>query len=240
MSHERPWENVDSTGIEFGEVLKSPTVDLGSPWDGADGQIAELHLSVGEGAELSNRKRAIVIEDPVWQRMIMHSMKQPNVEVGGFLLGSVWQELTESSSTASSSTATKGAYTEGVWIQDLIQAEFQESSAASLRFTHETWQAVARKHQASESPLAIVGWYHTHPNWGIFLSSMDEFICQNFFSDHQSVALVIDPQRKLAGCFEWDDAGKKMVKRSSVHLRVSQELAILRHEAKLESTHGFV
>jgi proteasome lid subunit RPN8/RPN11 len=40
----------------------------------------------------------------------------------------------------------------------------------------------------------MVGWYHTHPDWGVFLSSMDMFICDNFFNK-LDVAYVIDPWR---------------------------------------------
>ena len=47
----------------------------------------------------------------------------------------------------------------------------------------------------------IVGWYHTHPDFGIFLSDYDVFIHQHFFSGPGQIALVIDPVRKLEGVF---------------------------------------
>ncbi len=91
MSHDRPWEDVDSSGIEFGEVMKLPMVDMGSPWDGGYGTITPLHLSIGGDRDLSQRTRDVVVDDPVWQKMLLHAMATPQVEVGGFL----WEVLGE-------------------------------------------------------------------------------------------------------------------------------------------------
>jgi proteasome lid subunit RPN8/RPN11 len=51
----------------------------------------------------------------------------------------------------------------------------------------------------------IVGWHHTHPGFGIFLSRHDEFFHRNFFSQPWQVALVVDPQRGELGFFQWLD-----------------------------------
>ena len=50
----------------------------------------------------------------------------------------------------------------------------------------------------------MVGWYHTHPGFGIFLSGMDQFIHQNFFTQKWHIALVLDPIAKSGGFFCWD------------------------------------
>jgi hypothetical protein len=49
----------------------------------------------------------------------------------------------------------------------------------------------------------MVGWYHTHPDWGVFLSGMDMFICDNFFNKPLDVAFVIDPCRQERSFFQW-------------------------------------
>jgi hypothetical protein len=51
----------------------------------------------------------------------------------------------------------------------------------------------------------IVGWYHSHPGFGIFLSEHDLFIHKNFFSDPNQVAWVFDPHSDEEGCFVWED-----------------------------------
>ncbi|TXT17122.1 MAG: hypothetical protein FD138_4627, partial [Planctomycetota bacterium] len=53
--------------------------------------------------------------------------------------------------------------------------------------------------------LRIVGWYHSHPDFGIFLSDRDVFIQQNFFSGAGQIAFVVDPVRDAEGIFEWHD-----------------------------------
>ena len=50
----------------------------------------------------------------------------------------------------------------------------------------------------------MVGWYHTHPGVGIFLSGMDLFIHQNFFTQMWHVAYVLDPRARTSGFFCWN------------------------------------
>ena len=54
--------------------------------------------------------------------------------------------------------------------------------------------------------LDIVGWYHTHPDFGIFLSSHDLFIHRHFFAQTLQVAYVVDPIRQTRGFFQWRDS----------------------------------
>ena len=49
----------------------------------------------------------------------------------------------------------------------------------------------------------IVGWYHTHPGFGIFLSGMDLFIQNNFFNQPWQIATVYDPKAEEEGTFIW-------------------------------------
>ena len=60
----------------------------------------------------------------------------------------------------------------------------------------------------------MVGWYHTHPDWGVFLSGMDMFICDNFFNKKLDVAYVIDPCRGDRGMFQWTGDARHRVRRT--------------------------
>src|SRR5207247_9572037 len=51
--------------------------------------------------------------------------------------------------------------------------------------------------------MRILGWYHTHPGHGIFLSDMDLFIHKHFFNLPWHVAFVFDPQNQEEGLFAW-------------------------------------
>ena len=48
-----------------------------------------------------------------------------------------------------------------------------------------------------------MGWYHTHPGFGPFLSAHDRFIHENFFAHPRHVALVLDPVQHLVAVFAW-------------------------------------
>jgi hypothetical protein len=47
----------------------------------------------------------------------------------------------------------------------------------------------------------LVGWYHSHPGHGVFLSAYDEFIQAQFFPEEGQIAIVIDPQTGEEGVF---------------------------------------
>jgi hypothetical protein len=47
----------------------------------------------------------------------------------------------------------------------------------------------------------LVGWYHSHPGHGVFLSAYDQFIQNQFFPSEGQVAMVIDPQTGEEGLF---------------------------------------
>ena len=117
-----------------------------------------------------------------------HARSDMSVELGGVLLG--------------------GTYLDGegrpyVVISDMLAADHYESTRGSFKFTHETWAEITRQRQRLAPELAMVGWYHTHPGWGVFLSGMDLFICEHFFGKPLDVALVVDPCRGDRGMFQW-------------------------------------
>jgi proteasome lid subunit RPN8/RPN11 len=54
----------------------------------------------------------------------------------------------------------------------------------------------------------LVGWYHTHPRMGLFLSSHDIFLHNNFFPKPWQVALVVEPHSNVGGFFIKDKNGE--------------------------------
>lgn len=79
------------------------------------------------------------------------------------------------------------------------------SQRAQVTFTHEVWDEVLGKAEEQHPGSRIVGWYHSHPGFGIFLSDYDVFIHKNFFPDPAMVALVVDPRSGELGWFGWVD-----------------------------------
>jgi proteasome lid subunit RPN8/RPN11 len=93
-----------------------------------------------------------------------------------------------------------------VKVSESIRGEGAETRFAEVTFTHQTWAKINAEMDSKYISLSIVGWYHTHPDFGIFLSDRDRFIHEHFFSGSGQVAHVIDPIRQIEGIFVWWDA----------------------------------
>ena len=130
----------------------------------------------------------IFLHQRVNQSITQHARQNSEREVGGVLLGDVRRD-------------------EKGWIYVVVthalQAEFANETRGHLTFTHQTWLKIHRLRELQYPDKAIVGWYHTHPGWTIFLSPWDLFIHQNFFKQPWQIALVIDPSMDRAGYFVW-------------------------------------
>ncbi|MFX1258437.1 MAG: Mov34/MPN/PAD-1 family protein [Promethearchaeota archaeon] len=62
------------------------------------------------------------------------------------------------------------------------------------------------KRERKNDNLWIVGWWHSHPGFGCFLSSEDIATQQTFFPDTYQVALVIDPIKDEFNFFNLDNS----------------------------------
>ena len=70
-------------------------------------------------------------------------------------------------------------------------------------------EEINREHDETYPDLKMVGWYHSHPGFGVFLSGHDLFIHRNFFTAPWQVAFVTDPLGKASGCFTWNNGELK-------------------------------
>lgn len=120
-----------------------------------------------------------------------HALSDTSVELGGIVLG---KECVDDETGQPF-----------VWISESIEAKHYENTQASFTYTHDSWEEITRERDRRFPDLDIVGWYHTHPDFGVFLSSHDLFIHQNFFSQPLQVAYVVDPIRQTRGFFQWRD-----------------------------------
>lgn len=127
----------------------------------------------------------VSIEKKAYAEILVHAKDESDVEVGGFLLGKVKEDK------------------HGTWlhVQHTIRGEKLENQGAQVKFTHETWNLMYREKDKSYPGMDIVGWYHTHPGFDIFLSEMDKFIHDNWFSNPNQVAFVYDPHQGTEGFF---------------------------------------
>ena len=128
-----------------------------------------------------------------------HASSSMNREVAGVLVGPHPQKQPN------------GRYV--VQVTDVIVAEHTRMQGASVTYTPESWRYVNDKllEMYPDEECVIVGWYHTHPGFGIFLSNMDLFIHHNFFTQKWHIALVLDPVGKKSGFFNWDRSQSQMM-----------------------------
>lgn len=116
-----------------------------------------------------------------------HGKATPEVEICGVLIGNVYRDAS-------------GPY---LFIEACIRGDAADNHAAQVTFKAETWRKIQEVMDRDFPDGRIVGWYHTHPGFGIFLSGMDLFIQDNFFNLPWQVAFVYDPVGGDEGMFFW-------------------------------------
>ena len=123
----------------------------------------------------------IVCSDENMKELESHCFSETKVEVGGFLLGKIEDGKT--------------------LVNRVVKAKHTVSKSTQLTFTHQTWDAILDDIKKRNDGNDLVGWYHSHPNFGVFLSDHDQFIQNNFFKEDGRVTIVIDPIRGKRGWF---------------------------------------
>ena len=109
----------------------------------------------------------VVVWDHVFADLQRHAGTDTANEVAGLLLGTSTQE--------------PGGDVPVVVIEASLPARHVEAGSTHVEFSHDTWAAFHEEREAQHGGKRILGWYHTHPNIGLFLSSYDTFIHENFF-----------------------------------------------------------
>ncbi len=132
----------------------------------------------------------IFLHQRVNRLITAHAQQNRAREVGGLLLGDARQDE-------------QGRMY--VVVTHALRAEFAQETRGHLTFTQKTWLQLHHTRDQQYPDKMIVGWYHTHPGWTIFLSQWDLFIHQNFFREPWQIALVIDPSFDRAGIFVWQN-----------------------------------
>jgi proteasome lid subunit RPN8/RPN11 len=90
-------------------------------------------------------------------------------------------------------------------IHAVIPGDAAREARAHVTFTHETWNRIHAAIDKDFREFQIVGWYHTHPGFGVEFSTMDRFIQQNFFPAKTQVGFLTDPLGgEVALCFNGD------------------------------------
>jgi proteasome lid subunit RPN8/RPN11 len=125
------------------------------------------------------------IDNEVTRRIRQHARSHMTTEVCGVLIGDKRNGVVEVVASIEASNAAQGG--------------------THVTFTQDAWEMIYRVKDESYPEQRIIGWYHSHPGFGVFLSEHDMFIQRNFFSSPDQVAWVYDPHTDEEGCFGWID-----------------------------------
>jgi proteasome lid subunit RPN8/RPN11 len=142
----------------------------------------------------------VMIESELARKVRQHSRSSMKAEVCGVLIGKEEGSLTIVEACIPGANAAQGG--------------------AHVTFTQDTWEHIYQVKDKEYPDARIVGWYHSHPGFGVFLSDHDLFIHQNFFSSPQQIAWVYDPHTDEEGCFGWHEG--KILKIDDVAVRFGQ------------------
>ncbi len=137
-----------------------------------------------------------VFFDPkIHDRIAAHAAEKLSLEICGVLVGD-WHK------------DENGPY---VLINEAVRADKATSNAGDVTFTHDAWNEVNREMDTKFTDRKIVGWYHSHPSYGIFLSDRDRFCQDSTFNSPGQVAYVVDPVNGLEGVFCWRKGESKLL-----------------------------
>ena len=131
----------------------------------------------------------IILRQQAYLQILSHARSDLWHEIGGVLIGHVY------------------SFADQVYVEvtGALPARSAQSSAVHLTFSAETWMEMQRELEQQLSTERIVGWYHSHPGLGVFLSEQDTFIQRHFFSRPWQLAFVVDPIAWQARFFVWYD-----------------------------------
>jgi proteasome lid subunit RPN8/RPN11 len=126
---------------------------------------------------------SVHITSDVVRQIRQHARSSSKTEVCGVLIGSDASGITSIEACIAGVNAAQGG--------------------AHVTFTQDTWEHIYKVKDRDYPEERILGWYHSHPGFGVFLSDHDTFIHKNFFSAPHQVAWVFDPHSDEEGCFGW-------------------------------------
>jgi proteasome lid subunit RPN8/RPN11 len=111
-------------------------------------------------------------------RWVEKSLEEdPVPEVGGFLLGNHVLETNAAQYIVS--------------VEEFYEADkIDFNSPSELVFGHQILHEL--DDYLAQSPLILIGWFHTHPGHSPYLSKQDMTIHEVFFTDSEKIAIVLD------------------------------------------------
>jgi proteasome lid subunit RPN8/RPN11 len=160
--------------IRFGEPFEPPLPEEKPP-------PAYLLIPSRENRVRQTESFRVYIVETALDQIRQHVREDVRIESGGVLVGHPFRDFDDPTIT----------------FIVIVAAIRQDSNDRSVgHFTVSPREiAVARAEMEHKYPgLIPVGWYHSHPSHGLFLSSQDMAIMRSIYNASWNVALVVDPR----------------------------------------------
>lgn len=139
------------------------------------------------GQEPSDGEVIVFLSQLALKQIATHSYSDLEREVGGVLLGRAYH------------------YDSDIYldVRAAIPAVTADHGPVHFTFTADAWAQLHKERERRYPELDIVGWFHTHPDLGVFYSSDDVVVHSAAFTMPWHVGMVIDPLRKETSFFGW-------------------------------------
>ncbi len=137
---------------------------------------------------------SVFFTQPAFVRVCSLAGRDMDNEVGGALIGQ-WRIDKESGE-------------QFIVAEAVLPARHTRQGSAFLTFTQDTLVAFQEEQENRYPDKRIVGWFHTHPKMGVFLSDYDIWLHRHFFPEPWQVALVIEPCAQIGGFFVRSEDGR--------------------------------
>ncbi len=136
---------------------------------------------------------SVFLTQPAFVRICSLAGRDMDNEVGGALIGQ-WRIDHPSGE-------------QFIVAEAVLPARFTRQGSAFLTFTQDTLVALHDEQETRFPQKRMVGWFHTHPRMGVFLSDYDVWLHQHFFPEPWQVALVVEPHTQVGGFFVREEDG---------------------------------
>jgi proteasome lid subunit RPN8/RPN11 len=142
-----------------------------------DAVLSRLPFTTACAVALPSARTPKVLSSVKVMDGIFAHLQERSVEMGGLLLGAVYEGL-------------RGSDDLVIAVTDFARSTEFDSTHVSLKMDPDVWE---RARLQSDGTSVVVGWYHSHPNLGVFFSGTDRKTQRAFFNHPHSLGLVIDP-----------------------------------------------
>jgi proteasome lid subunit RPN8/RPN11 len=129
---------------------------------------------------------SVFVTQAAYSRICVHSVSDMKNEVGGLLVGQ-W--------------CLSDKHEQFIVVEHALPARHTRQGSVYLTFTQDSLVDLHDQIDTEYKDQKILGWYHTHPRMGLFLSHYDTWLHRNFFPEPWQVALVVEPLGAAGGFF---------------------------------------